>query len=87
MTILALWRGDLPLADAFWTWTVFGGLIVNIATSIGFFRPHNHRPSLGGYSRGVRAFPPLQRRGGGRRLEVGGSTQRVQASCGTCAQR
>jgi hypothetical protein len=33
---LALWRGDLPLGDAFWTWTVFGGLLVNISTSVAF---------------------------------------------------
>ncbi|GHD62666.1 hypothetical protein GCM10017083_51690 [Thalassobaculum fulvum] len=33
---LALWRGDLPLVDAFWTWTVFGGLLVNISTSVAF---------------------------------------------------
>jgi len=33
---LALWRGDLPLGKALWTWTVFGGLLVNISTSIAF---------------------------------------------------
>lgn len=31
-----LWRGELPLADAFWTWGVFGGLIVNGVTSVLF---------------------------------------------------
>lgn len=25
--------GDLPLGDAFWTWVVFGGLLVNISSS------------------------------------------------------
>ena len=35
--LLALWRGDLPIGEAFWTWTVFGGLLVNISTSIAFF--------------------------------------------------
>ena len=34
---LALWRGDLHLGDALWTWTVFGGLLINISTSIGFY--------------------------------------------------
>ena len=34
--LLALWRGDLPLDVAFWSWTVLGGLLVNISTSIGF---------------------------------------------------
>ncbi len=29
-----LWRGELPLADAFWTWAVAIGLIVNGSTSI-----------------------------------------------------
>jgi hypothetical protein len=30
---LRLWRGEVPLADAFWNWAVFGGLVVNIVTS------------------------------------------------------
>ncbi|MEQ8345429.1 MAG: hypothetical protein RIB84_28780 [Sneathiellaceae bacterium] len=34
--LLALWKGDLPLRDGFWIWTVFGGLLVNISTSIAF---------------------------------------------------
>ena len=32
----ALWSGDLALNEAFWTWTVTVGLLVNIATSILF---------------------------------------------------
>lgn len=36
MTVLRLWRGGLPLAEAFWTWAVLGGLLVNISTSMGF---------------------------------------------------
>lgn len=32
----ALWRGDLPLGDAFWSWAVLGGLLVNLSTSLGF---------------------------------------------------
>jgi len=32
----ALWRGDLPLRDAFWNWAVFGGLLVNVTTSVLF---------------------------------------------------
>lgn len=32
----ALWRGDLSLGDAFWTWTVVTGLVVNVVTSILF---------------------------------------------------
>ena len=31
-----LWRGDLPLAEAFWTWAVGIGLAVNVFTSLGF---------------------------------------------------
>lgn len=31
-----LWRGELPLADAFWNWAVLGGLVVNIASSGAF---------------------------------------------------
>ncbi|NUB46189.1 hypothetical protein GEU84_017480 [Fertoebacter nigrum] len=34
--LTALWRGDLRLDDAFWTWAVFGGLLVNLTTSIAF---------------------------------------------------
>ncbi len=29
-----LWRGEIPLADAFWTWAVTIGFIVNGSTSI-----------------------------------------------------
>jgi hypothetical protein len=34
--ITELWRGDLPLGDAFWNWAVLGGLIVNVSTSLTF---------------------------------------------------
>lgn len=36
MTPARLWRGDLPLAEAFWTWAVLVGLLVNVSTTIGF---------------------------------------------------
>ncbi len=32
----SLWRGDLPLGEAFWTWTVLIGLFVNLSTTILF---------------------------------------------------
>jgi hypothetical protein len=32
-----LWRGDMPLADAFWNWAVLGGLAVNLTTSAAFY--------------------------------------------------
>ena len=28
-----LWRGELPLPNVFWNWAVFGGLIINAASS------------------------------------------------------
>ena len=31
-----LWRGELPLADAFWNWAVFGGVLVNGITTFLF---------------------------------------------------
>lgn len=31
-----LWRGDFDLADAFWTWAVTVGLLVNVVTSVLF---------------------------------------------------
>ena len=31
-----LWRGDLPLAEAFWTWAVVVGIAVNVLTSFLF---------------------------------------------------
>ncbi|WP_372622171.1 hypothetical protein [Falsiroseomonas sp.] len=34
--LLRLWRGELPLATAFWNWAVLGGLAVNLTTSILF---------------------------------------------------
>lgn len=32
----ALWFGKLPLAEAFWTWVVTVGLLVNITSSLSF---------------------------------------------------
>ena len=32
----ALWKGDLPLRDAFWNWAVTAGLLVNVVTSLLF---------------------------------------------------
>lgn len=34
--LIALWRGDLSLGDAFWGWAILGGLLVNVTTSIAF---------------------------------------------------
>lgn len=34
--LLSIWSGDLALGEAFWTWTVTVGLLVNIATSLLF---------------------------------------------------
>ena len=31
-----LWRGELPLTDAFWNWAVLGGLVVNGITTFFF---------------------------------------------------
>lgn len=31
-----LWAGDVPLGQAFWSWAVGGGLLVNVATSLAF---------------------------------------------------
>lgn len=36
MILRRLWRGELPLAEAFWTWAVLGGLLVNASTTLGF---------------------------------------------------
>jgi hypothetical protein len=32
----ALWSGDLPLGEAFWTYAVIGGLAVNVVTTLLF---------------------------------------------------
>jgi hypothetical protein len=32
--MLRLWRGELPLARAFWRWAVAGGVVVNLATTV-----------------------------------------------------
>jgi hypothetical protein len=31
-----LWRGELPLTQAFWSWTVIGALLVNATTTLAF---------------------------------------------------
>lgn len=35
--LVCLWRGELPLAQTFWTWAGLGALLVNGLTSLGFF--------------------------------------------------
>lgn len=35
-TLRRLWQGELPLAEAFWTWAVLVGIAVNILTSFLF---------------------------------------------------
>jgi hypothetical protein len=32
----SLWSGDLPLGEAFWTWAISIGLLVNLTTSVAF---------------------------------------------------
>jgi len=34
--IKRLWSGALSLEKAFWEWAVFGGVLVNVVSSIGF---------------------------------------------------
>ena len=36
MKLGRLWRGDLPLDEAFWTYAVLGGIAVNLLTSFAF---------------------------------------------------
>ena len=35
-SLIKLFRGEMPLDTAFWNWAVFGGLFVNVATSVLF---------------------------------------------------
>jgi hypothetical protein len=35
--LLHLWRGELPLGEAFWTYAVIGGIAVNLTTTLLFF--------------------------------------------------
>lgn len=35
-SLKSLFRGDLRLHDAFWTWVVLGGLLVNVTTTVLF---------------------------------------------------
>lgn len=35
-SVTRLWRGEMPLAEAFWNWAVFGGLIINLTSSAAF---------------------------------------------------
>ena len=42
-----LWLGELALAEAFWTWAVLGGALVNLITSLLFYALIIHdRPVL-----------------------------------------
>lgn len=35
-SLALLWRGDLPLGEAFWTWAVCGGIAVNALAKLVF---------------------------------------------------
>ena len=35
-SVTRLWNGETPLPKAFWSWAVFGGLIVNLTSSAAF---------------------------------------------------
>jgi len=35
-TLGRLWRGEVPLDEAFWTWAVIGGIAVNVVSSFLF---------------------------------------------------
>ncbi len=35
-SLTRLWRGEIPLPQAFWTWAVLGGIAVNGLTSVLF---------------------------------------------------
>ena len=35
-SLCRLWRGELPLPNAFWYWAFLGGLIINVASSVLF---------------------------------------------------
>ncbi len=37
LSLLRLWRGEEPLARAFWDWGILGGLLVNMSTSFAFW--------------------------------------------------
>jgi hypothetical protein len=36
MSLRHLWKGDLPLDEAFWHYAVIGGIAVNLVTSLAF---------------------------------------------------
>ena len=35
-SLVKLFRGEMPLDTAFWNWAVFGGLLVNVSSSVLF---------------------------------------------------
>ena len=43
---IQLFKGQIPLERAFWTWAVAGGLIVNLATSLIFILLLSHGYSI-----------------------------------------
>ena len=53
----SLWLGELPLGEAFWTWAIGIGLVVNLTTSV-LFLAHHQRQAVGGAVRGLRLSVP-----------------------------
>ena len=83
----SLWSGELPLDEAFWTWAIGIGLLVNLPCSFAVSRAHHHRQAVGGAVRGLRLVGALQCSGRGRRLALGRALPRPGQPRRTCPHR
>jgi hypothetical protein len=66
-----LWKGELPLAQAFWNWAVVGGIAVNVLTSILFLALIMGDRIVAAFVVSCALFSNLQYRSNGWRLAIG----------------
>ena len=67
----ALWSGDLPLGEAFWTWTIGVGVLVYLTTTVLFLTLVTIDAPWPALFGGPFPVGALQHRGRGRRLALG----------------
>jgi hypothetical protein len=73
----SLWLGELPLGEAFWTWAIGIGLLVNLTTSVLFLALITLDRPWAALFVGYALSVPYNVLGRGRRLALGRRATRV----------
>ena len=85
--VLSLWQGELPLGEAFWTWAIGIGLVVNLTHQHPVSRAHYQRQAVGGAVAWLRSVGALQHSGRRRGLALGCTLRRSRRPRRACPHR